>query len=157
MPTDIPDTPARRDFLRGAAIMSGAGILSASLAKQAATAEATGGPAVQPTLSSEQNTSDIVVETLIAWRVPFVFGMVGDGINPMIEALRKRQDRIRYVGVRQEEAAAFMASGYPKYTGKLGVCLATTGPGPVHLMMASTTPIWTVHRYSRSRVPPFTT
>jgi pyruvate dehydrogenase (quinone) len=80
------------------------------------------------------NTSDILVETLIAWGAPFVFGIVGDGINPIIEALRKRQDRIRYIGVRHEEAAAFMASGIAKHTGRLGVCLGTTGPGAVHLM-----------------------
>jgi len=80
------------------------------------------------------NTSDILVETLIAWGTPFVFGIVGDGINPIIEALRKRQDRIRYIGVRHEEAGAFMASGIAKHTGKLGVCLGTTGPGAVHLM-----------------------
>ncbi len=60
--------------------------------------------------------------------------MVGDGINSIIEALRTRQDRIRYIGVRHEEAAAFMASGYAKHTGRLGVCLATTGPGAIHLM-----------------------
>jgi pyruvate dehydrogenase (quinone) len=84
--------------------------------------------------SEEQNTSDIIVETLIQWDVPVVFGLVGDGINPIIEALRKRQNRIRFVAVRHEEAAAFMASGHAKHTGKLGVCLATTGPGAVHLM-----------------------
>ena len=48
-----------------------------------------------------------------------VFGLIGDGINPIIEALRKRQDQIRFISVRHEEAAAFMASGYAKYTGKL--------------------------------------
>jgi pyruvate dehydrogenase (quinone)/pyruvate decarboxylase len=83
---------------------------------------------------ADQNTSDIVAETLIAWGVTHVFGMVGDGINPVLEALRKRQDRIRFIGVRHEEAAAFMAGGFAKHTGKLGVCLATTGPGAVHLM-----------------------
>ncbi|MBV8168731.1 MAG: pyruvate oxidase, partial [Alphaproteobacteria bacterium] len=61
-------------------------------------------------------------------------GLVGDGINPLIEALRKRQDRIRYIGVRHEEAAAFMASGFAKHTGRLGVCVGTTGPGAIHLL-----------------------
>jgi pyruvate dehydrogenase (quinone) len=79
-------------------------------------------------------TADILVDTLIRWEVEFVFGIVGDGINSIIEALRKRQDKIRFIAVRHEEAAAFMASGYAKHTGKLGVCLATTGPGAVHLM-----------------------
>jgi pyruvate dehydrogenase (quinone) len=80
------------------------------------------------------NTADLLVETLITWGVLFVFGLVGDGINSLTEALRKRQDRIRFVTVRHEEAAAFMACGYAKHTGKLGVCLATTGPGAVHLL-----------------------
>ena len=80
------------------------------------------------------NTADILIETLIAWGVTNVFGVVGDGINSLIEALRRRQDRIRYVGVRHEEAAAFMASGFAKHTGRLGVCIGTTGPGAIHLL-----------------------
>jgi pyruvate dehydrogenase (quinone) len=84
--------------------------------------------------ASNMNTADILVETLISWEVDFVFGIVGDGINPIIEALRKRQDRIRFIAVRHEEAAAFMACGYAKHTRRLGVCLATTGPGAIHLM-----------------------
>jgi len=87
-----------------------------------------------PSVSGASNTADILVETLIKWEVGFVFGIVGDGINPLIEALRKRQDRIRFIAVRHEEGAAFMACGYAKHTGKLGVCLATTGPGAVHLL-----------------------
>src|SRR3954463_7475007 len=79
-------------------------------------------------------TSDILVETLLAWGVDTVFGLPGDGINGIIEALRPRQDRIRFVQVRHEEAAAFMACGYAKYTGKLGVCLATSGPGGLHML-----------------------
>ena len=75
-----------------------------------------------------------MVETLIAWGATHCFGVVGDGINSIIEALRKRQDRIKYIGVRHEEAAAFMASGFAKHTGQLGVCVGTTGPGAVHLL-----------------------
>src|SRR5256884_5375823 len=78
--------------------------------------------------------SDVLVETLLAWGVDTVFGIPGDGINGIIEALRKRQDRIRFIQVRHEEAAAFMACGYAKYTGKLGVCLATSGPGGIHML-----------------------
>jgi hypothetical protein len=80
------------------------------------------------------NTSDILVETLIAWGATHVFGIVGDGINPVTEALRNRSDRIAFIGVRHEEAAAFMATAYAKHSGGLGVCLATTGPGAVHLL-----------------------
>ena len=71
---------------------------------------------------------------MIDWGATHVFGIVGDGINSIIEALRKRQDRIRYIGVRHEEAAAFMAVGFAKHTGRLGVCVGTTGPGAIHLM-----------------------
>ncbi|HWG88688.1 MAG TPA: thiamine pyrophosphate-dependent enzyme, partial [Candidatus Acidoferrales bacterium] len=58
----------------------------------------------------------------------------GDGINGIFEALRTRQDRLKFVQVRHEEAAAFAACGYAKYTGRLGVCLATSGPGGIHLL-----------------------
>lgn len=68
------------------------------------------------------------------WGVEVIFGLPGDGINGVMEALRQRQDQIRFVQVRHEEAAAFMACGYAKYTGKLGVCLATSGPGGIHLL-----------------------
>ena len=78
--------------------------------------------------------ADILIENLIDWGVDTVFGLPGDGINGIIEALRKRQELVRFVQVRHEEAAAFMACGYAKYTGKLGVCLATSGPGGVHLL-----------------------
>src|SRR5512146_2870019 len=80
------------------------------------------------------NASDILVEELIHWRVEFVFGLPGDGINGIMEALRTHQDKIRFIQVRHEEAAAFMACAYAKTTGKLGVCLATSGPGAIHLL-----------------------
>jgi pyruvate dehydrogenase (quinone) len=60
--------------------------------------------------------------------------MPGDGINGIVEALRVRQDQVRLVVARHEEAAAFMACAYAKWTGRLGCCLATTGPGGVHLL-----------------------
>src|SRR3989440_7102774 len=81
-----------------------------------------------------RTTSDVLVDRLIDWGVRIVFGLPGDGINGIMEALRTRQDRVSFVQVRHEEAAAFMACGYAKYTGKLGVCLATSGPGAIHLL-----------------------
>src|SRR6059058_3206906 len=78
--------------------------------------------------------ADILIENLIDWGVDTVFGIPGDGINGIIEALRKRQELVRFIQVRHEEAAAFMACGYAKFTGKLGVCLATSGPGGIHLL-----------------------
>ena len=80
------------------------------------------------------NAADVLVETLLEWGVDIVFGLPGDGINGIVEALRVRQDRISFIVARHEEAAAFMACAYAKWTGKLGCCLATTGPGGVHLL-----------------------
>jgi pyruvate dehydrogenase (quinone)/pyruvate oxidase len=77
---------------------------------------------------------DVLVETLLDWGVNVIFGLPGDGINGVMESLRKRQKDIRFIQVRHEEAAAFMACGYAKFTGKLGVCLATSGPGGIHLL-----------------------
>jgi pyruvate dehydrogenase (quinone) len=78
--------------------------------------------------------ADVLVDCLYHWGVRVVFGLPGDGINGLIEALRKRQDEIRLVQVRHEESAALMACGYAKLTGRLGVCLATSGPGGIHLL-----------------------
>jgi len=77
---------------------------------------------------------DVLIESLLDWGVEMLFGLPGDGINGIIEALRTRSDQIRFIQVRHEEAAAFMACAYAKYTGRLGVCLATSGPGGVHLL-----------------------
>jgi pyruvate dehydrogenase (quinone) len=81
-----------------------------------------------------ETAADVLIDTLHDWGVEVVFGLPGDGINGIMEALRKRQDQIRFVQVRHEESAAFMACGYAKFTGRLGVCLATSGPGGLHLL-----------------------
>jgi pyruvate dehydrogenase (quinone) len=78
--------------------------------------------------------SELLVERLADWGVDTVFGLPGDGINGIMEGFRRHQDRIRFVLVHHEESAAFMATGYAKATGKLGVCLATSGPGGLHLV-----------------------
>ena len=77
--------------------------------------------------------ADVLIETLIDWGVDIVFGLPGDGINGLMESLRIHQDQIRFIQVRHEESAAFMACAYAKFTGQLGVCLATSGPGGIHL------------------------
>ncbi len=77
---------------------------------------------------------DILIETLMDWGVDVVFGLPGDGVDGVMEALRVRQDKVRFIHVRHEESAAFMACAYAKYTGKLGVCLGTSGPGGIHLL-----------------------
>ena len=78
--------------------------------------------------------AELLVDRLIEWGVSVVFGLPGDGINGIMEALRTRKEKVRFVQVRHEEAAAFMACGYAKFTGRLGVCLATSGPGAIHLL-----------------------
>src|SRR5436190_5307650 len=81
-----------------------------------------------------KTAAEIVVDRLIEWGVDTIFGLPGDGINGIMEALRQRQERVRFIQVRHEESAAFMACGYAKFTGRLGVCLATSGPGGIHLL-----------------------
>ena len=81
-----------------------------------------------------QTAADVLIDTIHDWGVDVVFGLPGDGINGIMEALRTRQDRIRFVQVRHEESAALMACAYARFTGKLGVCLATSGPGAIHLL-----------------------
>src|SRR3982751_1204889 len=127
MGSNTADGVDRRNFLQAIAT---AGAVSGDLRSE--TTPEVAQAASTPT--DDATTADILVENLLEWKVSHVFGMVGDGINPIIDALRRRQDRIRFVGVRHEEAAAFMACGWAKHTGRLGVCLATTGPGAVHLL-----------------------
>src|ERR687884_1964656 len=81
-----------------------------------------------------KTVADLVIERLIGWGVHTIFGLPGDGINGLFEALRTHQDALQFIQVRHEEAAAFAACGYAKYTGRLGVCLATSGPGGIHLL-----------------------
>src|SRR5438552_14396074 len=81
-----------------------------------------------------QTAADVLIENVIDWGVDTVFGLPGDGINGIMEALRTRKDKVRFIQVRHEESAAFMACAYAKYTGRLGCCLATSGPGAIHLL-----------------------
>jgi pyruvate dehydrogenase (quinone) len=81
-----------------------------------------------------KTVADLLIERLIDWQVDTIFGFPGDGVNGIFEALRQHQQEIRFIQVRHEESAAFAACGYAKYTGRLGVCLATSGPGGIHLL-----------------------
>ncbi|MEV0129164.1 thiamine pyrophosphate-dependent enzyme [Dactylosporangium sp. NPDC050688] len=81
----------------------------------------------------ETITSEVLIARLADWGVDTVFGIPGDGINGIMEGLRRNADRVRFVLVHHEEAAAFMATAYAKATGRIGVCLATSGPGGIHL------------------------
>lgn len=88
--------------------------------------------------SSEQSgagtVADGVVGRLVDWGVERVFGYAGDGIDPLLAALRRREADVELVTARHEEMAAFMATGHAKYSGTVGVCLATQGPGAIHLL-----------------------
>src|SRR6202451_2780484 len=81
-----------------------------------------------------KTVGDLLVERLISWDVDTIFGLPGDGVNGIFEALRTRKDKLKFIQVRHEEAAALAACGYAKYSGRLGVCIATSGPGGVHLL-----------------------
>src|SRR5579875_860131 len=78
--------------------------------------------------------ADHLIERLHEWGIDTIFGFPGDGINGIFEGLRTHQDKVKFIQVRHEEAAAFAACAYAKYTGRLGVCLATSGPGGIHLL-----------------------
>src|SRR5262252_437734 len=130
---------SRREFLgrtiRGGALLAATTVLGNELgpAENQAASQTNHLP---PSASSDPNatTADLLVEKLVEWGVSVVFGLPGDKIAQILDALRRRQDKIRFVLVRHEEGAAFMAGGYAKFTGKLGVCLSTAGPGAVHLL-----------------------
>ena len=77
---------------------------------------------------------DFLVERLHAWGVRTIFGYPGDGINGVFVAMSRAPEKLRFVQARHEEMAAFMASAYAKFTGGLGVCIATSGPGASHLL-----------------------
>jgi pyruvate dehydrogenase (quinone) len=78
--------------------------------------------------------SDHVLERLRAWDVEYVFGYPGDGINGLLAAWGRADDRPRFIQARHEEMAAFEAVGYAKFSGRVGVCAATSGPGAIHLL-----------------------
>ncbi len=81
-----------------------------------------------------QTAADYLCERLIEWGVDTVYGFPGDGINGILGALRRCEDRLRFVQTRHEEMASFMACGHAKFTGDVGVCMATSGPGAIHLL-----------------------
>ncbi len=83
---------------------------------------------------TDRTASDVLIERLQEWGVEVIFGLPGDGINGFMDALRKKHPDLTYVHVRHEEVAAMAAVGYAKFTGKLGVCFSTSGPGAAHLM-----------------------
>jgi pyruvate dehydrogenase (quinone) len=85
-------------------------------------------------LARKQKVSDFLLKRLSAWGIKRIFGYPGDGILGIMGALERHQDLFDFVQVRHEEMAAFMASAHAKYTGEVGVCMATSGPGAIHLL-----------------------
>ncbi|SAL81898.1 thiamine pyrophosphate protein [Caballeronia terrestris] len=81
-----------------------------------------------------ETVGDFLIDRLHAWGVRRIFGYPGDGINGVLGALNRAEGKIEFIQVRHEEMAAFMASAHAKFTGELGVCLATSGPGASHLL-----------------------
>ena len=86
------------------------------------------------TAGAGRNGAELLIDALIAWGVDTIFGMPGDGINGIMEAIREREGQMRFIQVRHEESAALMACAHAKWTGRIGCCLATTGPGGIHLL-----------------------
>jgi pyruvate dehydrogenase (quinone) len=85
-------------------------------------------------IAMAKTAADNLCERLIAWDVKTIYGFPGDGINGLLGSLRRHQDELRFVQTRHEEMAAFMACGHAKFTGEVGVCMATSGPGAIHLL-----------------------
>ncbi len=81
-----------------------------------------------------KTVADFLLERLSAWGVRRIYGYPGDGINGLLGALNRAGERREFVQVRHEEMAAFMACGHAKFSGEVGVCMATSGPGAVHLL-----------------------
>src|SRR5437867_8145938 len=80
-----------------------------------------------------KTVGDFLIERLHEWGVQRVYGYPGDGINGIMGALERSED-VQFIQVRHEESAAFMACGHAKFTGEVGVCMATSGPGAIHLL-----------------------
>ncbi|MGB8383935.1 MAG: thiamine pyrophosphate-binding protein, partial [Dermatophilaceae bacterium] len=83
---------------------------------------------------SNATVADYILARLREWGVEHVFGYAGDGINGLLAAWQRAEDQPRFIQARHEEMAAFEACGYAKFSGRVGVCAATSGPGAIHLL-----------------------
>ena len=86
-----------------------------------------------------KQVSDFLIERLLEWNITRIFGFPGDGINGILGALNRAKDKMDFIQVRHEENAAFMACAHAKFTGEVGVCMATSGPGAIHVRRLYTT------------------
>src|SRR3954452_2835860 len=103
-------------------------------ARRAAPVAAFGSPGPGDQILMAKLTADFLLERLVENGVTRIYGYPGDGINAIIGALERYKDKLKFVQVRHEEQAAFMACAHAKWTGEVGVCLATSGPGAIHLL-----------------------
>ena len=85
-------------------------------------------------MAKQVSVSDFLIERLLEWNITRIFGFPGDGINGLLGALNRAKDKMDFIQVRHEENAAFMACAHAKFTGEVGVCMATSGPGAIHLL-----------------------
>ncbi len=82
----------------------------------------------------KKNSSDFLIQCLYDWGIRRIYGFPGDGINGIMGALNRAKEKVRFIQSRHEELAAFEACAHAKFTGEIGVCLATSGPGAIHLL-----------------------
>src|SRR4051812_36286431 len=88
----------------------------------------------ESSMPNEFTVSDALVARLIEWGVTRIYGFPGDGVNGVMGALRRKKDQIEFVQVAHEELASLAATAHAKFTGELGVCISTGGPGAIHLL-----------------------
>ena len=81
-----------------------------------------------------ETVGDFLLQRLADWGIERIYGYPGDGINGIMGAFDRQTDRLTFIQARHEEMAAFMACAHAKFTGEVGVCLATSGPGAIHLL-----------------------
>src|SRR2546429_2687865 len=81
-----------------------------------------------------ETARDVLIKRITEWGLKCIYGYPGDGINGIIGAIDRANGSVEYVQVRHEEMAAFMACAHAKFTGEVGICLATSGPGAIHLL-----------------------
>src|SRR4051812_43896261 len=88
----------------------------------------------ESSMPNEFTVSDALVARLIEWGVTRIYGFPGDGVNGVMGALRRKKQSIEFIQVAHEELASLAATGHAKFTGEIGVCLSTGGPGAIHLL-----------------------
>jgi hypothetical protein len=134
VPNNSPAAAAPELELRLTALAAGSSQDVESSSARRVAAQTGDRPGWEKMMTDAVLVSDAIVARLREWGVHRIFGYAGDGIDPLLAALHRAGGDPELVTVRHEEMAAFMASGHAKYTGEVGVCLSTQGPGAIHLL-----------------------